>query len=508
MKKLIASAAVVCTALASTIAATTPAQAQAASALCLNSPGFINTAPMPVTETQFRQDGVTITAKGLPRNPKALGQMVVVKGDLRNHPYVDELTEDSSPEMQQFASLMKETNMKFFTFSSTLSGFFFETIDPERIVHFQYFTPRPDGTVSFTFGGKEQNQRSSPVPPELEQALRNEYGDKADDLIAGLNDSAPDFPRAANDTVDVKGTYSIGFNLSSDSFGESDGSFPVGPYSFFFDGTSASTSFGAVEFEPDFGESYAEEFDNEDVKQYFRDSSQKLKNRVESLERKGLPRDGIVRHISTLTACSSFAVSDDPTADPSPAPSEDEPETPAPSPNPSEDPTQAPSPTPSDEEAPTPDPSHSDSSNPEPTPSETPTPTPEPSPTPSESSAPSETPAPEPSETSAPTPEGDETPVPDPSPSPSVEETRSPEPSPTPSESSTPGEAPTPEPSETSAPTPAPAPKESTTPTPGDSPSAMPRTGTHIMGALAAAGTLLALGTAITLLSRRRSQRQ
>ncbi|OFS27339.1 MULTISPECIES: hypothetical protein [unclassified Brevibacterium] len=115
------------------------------------------------------------------------------------------------------------------------------------------------------------------------------------------------------------------------------------------------------------------------------------------------------------------------------------------------------------------------------TPPETPepdaTPTPEPSPTPSESSTPNETPKPEPSESSTPTPDAEETP--------------------------------TPEPGGNNTPTPAPEPKESTTPAPGDSsPSAMPRTGTHIMGALAAAGTLLALGTAITVLSRRRSQRQ
>ena len=502
MKKLIASAAVVCTALASMIATTAPAQAQALSSLCLNAPGFINTAPTPITETQFRQNGVTITAKGLPRNPKALGQMVVVKGDLRNHPYVDELTEDSSPEMQQFASLMKETRMQVFPVGFTAYNFFFETIDPEKIVHFQYFTPGPDGTISFTVGGKEQNQQNPAVSPELKQALKDEYGDEAESLIAELNDSALDFPRATNDTVDLKGTYSIGFNLISNPFGESEETFPAGPYGFFFDGTSASTNILGTEFEPDFGESYGEQFDNEDIKQYFRDSSQRLKNRAESLERKGLPPDGIIQYISTTTACSSFAVNDDPTEDPSPAPSEDEPETPAPSPNPSEDPTTEPSPTPSDEETPTPDPSPSDSSTPEPTPSETPTPTPEPSPTPSESSAPSETPTPEPSETSTPTPEGDETPAPDPSPTPSAEEAPLPEPSP--SGNSTPS----PEPG-SSTPTPGREPNESTTPTPGDSsPSAMPRTGTHIMGALAAAGTLLVLGTAITVLSRRRSQRQ
>ena len=105
------------------------------------------------------------------------------------------------------------------------------------------------------------------------------------------------------------------------------------------------------------------------------------------------------------------------------------------------------------------------------------------------------------------TPEPEETPTPEPSPTPS--ESSTPEPSPTPSESSTPSETPTPEPSESSTPTPAPEPTESTPPTPGDSsPSTMPRTGAQIMGALAAAGTLLAVGTAITVLSRRRSQRQ
>ena len=396
MKKLLAATAATCIGLMSPLLSmATPAQAQAQSGFCLSAPGFFELNPSPATESQLKEQGVTLTAKGLP--PNAIVHITLTRGDLVKASEIydnDELPPDSPLVGLPTADRDEIWDDEEIPFSRGI-----------------IFTDE-SGTASFTYGGKDNNDRKLRLPAEFEE-YREEIEKEAWNPTLLKSKSGGH-----------TGSYS--FRIAVED--------PIGYNNILF--SLADNKVSAIS-------------EDEYKKQW--------EDRLSDLLKPGMSKDEIneleeslelERINSTSThACSSFAVG------------EDEPETPAPSPNPSEDPTTEPSPTPSAEETPTPDPSPSDSSTPEPTPSETPTSTPEPSPTPSESSTPSETP--------------------------------------------------TPEPSESSTPTAASEPKESTPPTPGDSsPSAMPRTGTHIMGALAAAGTLLALGTAITVLSRRRSQRQ
>nr|WP_225751911.1 LPXTG cell wall anchor domain-containing protein [Pseudoclavibacter sp. Marseille-Q3772] len=350
-----------------------PAQAQAQTGACVDASGHIGLDPSPITVTQLKEQGITISASGLPAN--ALGQAVIVKEDLRT------LSEIYSEYYQdeRAAAVADFLKVAMSPLPAVGSQGFVDWGD-EKNEHLGYFMTDAEGNMSLTFGGNEKKQQEFPIRAILDQYVADGYlseedieddADYFDELTEeveanGWSSTLPDFEDG------YEGNYSVAFLLDNFVTGDS--------YRYFlYDGTL-----------------FATEFESEE-------SSQHHDRQLERLIEAGFSEDEAVyagEGLGAAIMCTEFTVVEDS------APSESS--TPEPSTSPTPEPSISPTPEPSI--SPTPEPSTS----PTPEPSTSPTPEPSTSPTPE----PSTSPTPEPS--TSPTPEPNSTPSPAPSAPPSA----------------------------------------------------------------------------------------
>ena len=353
MKKILSAvAALSCIMIGASFSPAAPAQAQAQTGACLDASGHIGLDPSPITATQLKEQGITISASGLPAN--ALGQAVIVKEDLRT------LSEIYSEYYQDERAAAVADFFKVAMSPLPAVGYQgFVDWGDEKNEHLGYFMTDAEGNMSLTFGGNENKQQEFPIRAILDQYVADGYlsEEDLDDYVeyiaeveaGGWSSTPPDFEDG------YEGNYSVAFLLNNFVTGDS--------YRFFlYDGTLFATEFESEEF------------------------SQHHDRQLERLIEAGFPEDEAVYADAGLGAgiiCTEFTVVEDSAPSESPTPEPSTSPTPEPSTSPTPEPSTSPTPEPST--SPTPEPN----SSPTPEPSTSPTPEPNSTPSPAPSAPPS-----------------------------------------------------------------------------------------------------------------------
>ena len=325
MKKILSAvAALSCIMIGASFSPAAPAQAQAQTGACVDASGHIGLDPSPITVTQLKEQGITISASGLPAN--ALGQAVIVKEDLRtlSEIYSEYDQDERAAAVADFFKVAKSPLP-----AVGYQGF----VDwgDEKNEHLGYFMTDAEGNMSLTFGGNENKQQEFPIRAILDQYVADGYlsEEDLDDYVeyiaeveaGGWSSTLPDFEDG------YEGNYSVAFLLDDFVTGDS--------YRFFlYDGTLFATQFESEEF------------------------SQHHDRQLERLIEAGFSEDEAVYAggdgLGAAIICTEFTVVEDSAPSESPTPEPSTSPTPEPSTSPTPEPSTSPTPEPNSTPSPAP----------------------------------------------------------------------------------------------------------------------------------------------------------